>query len=57
MKGSENTPREGAPRASARIRRMPPVGRIASILMLSCAWIAMPRYASADESVRAKLAS
>ena len=57
MKGSENTLREGVPRASARIRRMPPGAQIASILMLSCAWVALPRYASADESVRAKRAS
>lgn len=57
MKGSENMLREGVPRAPARMRRMPPVVRIASILMMSCAWIATPRCASADESVRAKLAS
>ncbi|WP_396330623.1 BON domain-containing protein [Burkholderia anthina] len=57
MKGSESMPRDGVPRAPARVRRVPPVVRIASILMLSCAWIALPRYASADESVRAKLAS
>ena len=57
MNGSENTPREGVRRVPARIRRLPPAVRIASILTLSCAWIAMPRYASADESVRATLAS
>lgn len=37
-------------------RRRVPVAAIASILMLSCAAIAVPRDASADESTRAKLA-
>jgi osmotically-inducible protein OsmY len=57
MDATESTRRDGTGTCSPRIRRGTPVARIASILMLSCAWIAMPRYAAAEEGTRAKLAS
>ena len=60
MKGSDNTQNtqhDGIGGRRTRIARMPPVVSIASILLMSCAWIATPRLASADESVRTKLAS
>ncbi|KVA04601.1 transporter [Burkholderia latens] len=57
MKRSDNTRCGGISARAARIIRMRPVVPIASILLLSFAWIATPRIASADESVRTKLAS
>ncbi|KVE07172.1 BON domain-containing protein [Burkholderia anthina] len=57
MDATESTRRDGTGGKPARTRRRTPIGRIASILMLSCAWIATPRYASAEEGTRAKLAS
>ncbi|WP_406806907.1 BON domain-containing protein [Burkholderia semiarida] len=57
MDATESTRRGGMGGKPARTRRGTPIGRIASILMLSCAWIATPRYASAEEGTRAKLAS
>ncbi|MBJ9593603.1 MULTISPECIES: BON domain-containing protein [Burkholderia] len=56
MDATETRRCNGAGSKQAR-RRMRPVVSIASLLMLSCAWIATPRHAAADESVGAKLAS
>lgn len=57
MDATENTRHDRTGGKPARTRRRTPVVPIASILMLSCAWIATPRYASAEEGTRAKLAS
>jgi hypothetical protein len=57
MDATESMPRTGTGGSPARQKRRPPLAPIASILMLSCAWIATPRYASAEEGVGAKLAS
>ncbi|WP_321856695.1 BON domain-containing protein [Burkholderia cenocepacia] len=57
MNAMESTRRDGMGSRPARTRRRTLVVPIASLLLLSCAWIATPRYASAEESTRAKLAS
>ncbi|AOK38195.1 MULTISPECIES: BON domain-containing protein [Burkholderia] len=57
MDATESMRRDGGCRRPARGRRRTPVVPIASILMLSCAWIATPRHAAAEEGTRAKLAS
>ncbi|MBJ9895514.1 BON domain-containing protein [Burkholderia cenocepacia] len=57
MDATESMRRDGGGCRPARGRRRTPVVPIASILMLSCAWIATPRHAAAEEGTRAKLAS
>ncbi|MBR8433498.1 BON domain-containing protein [Burkholderia cenocepacia] len=57
MDATESMRRDGGCCRPARSRRRTPVVPIASILMLSCAWIATPRHAAAEEGTRAKLAS
>lgn len=57
MDAAETRRCNGAGSKQARRRRMRPVVSIASLLMLSCSWIATPRHAAADEGVGAKLAS
>ncbi|KAB0637890.1 BON domain-containing protein [Burkholderia latens] len=57
MRRPDHTPRDGIRARAARVTRILPVVPIARILLLSCVWIATPRSASADESVRTKLAS
>ncbi|AJY09318.1 BON domain-containing protein [Burkholderia dolosa] len=59
MNGTKRA-RRGRPAGTASpsdTKRMPPAVRIASILMVSCAWFAMPRHASAEQGTGAKLAS
>ncbi|MDN7873946.1 BON domain-containing protein [Burkholderia aenigmatica] len=55
MDATESTRHDGASGTRARLTRMPSVVSAAIFLMLSCAWIATPCDASAEEGVGAKL--
>lgn len=57
MQGSDRTQRDDTRGRPTHLGRMPSVAPIMSIRVPSCAWLATPRYASADERVPAKLAS
>ncbi|RAA24751.1 transporter [Burkholderia multivorans] len=57
MNETKHASRANAQPAPPRVKRRPPVAAIARILVLSCAWIAVPRSAAAEQGVGAKLAS
>ncbi|MDN7588754.1 BON domain-containing protein [Burkholderia seminalis] len=57
MDATKTRQRNGARHTPARYPRMRPAASIASLLILSCVGLAIPRHAAADERVGAKLAS